>query len=623
MSGLSISPLHPESVEGPTFFLSAKAKRRGFDGLGPNGFWAGPLVALAALALLAAPAEAKKKYGPAPATEGGLLDDVNGYTIARDGSIRHFNGLLIGKDGKVAKLLQPGDTRPEWLDFKLDGHGRTLLPGLIDAHGHIQDLGFELTQIDLSATTSLADAQTKVANYAATHPSPAWVQGSGWNQEKWGLGRFPTAADIDLAVKDRPVVLDRVDGHALVANSMAMAAAGISAATKDPADGRIERDAHGKPTGVFVDGAQALIRKVVPLPAPLERDDAFRKAQEALLSVGITSTCDMDTQLADWDVWRRAGDAGQLRIRIVSYGHGVETALAVAGTGPTPWLYDDHLRMVGVKLFADGALGSRGAWLKQPYADKPDTRGIPFMDDTKLKNLMSRAAMDNFQVAVHAIGDAANAQVLGAIEELSDTYKGDRRWRIEHAQIVDPADLPRFAHDGIIASMQPTHETSDWRMAEKRLGPDRLKGAYAWNTMLAEHVPLAFGIGLSGREPQSFSRPGRRRQPRGCRRPAGGRLGAGRAHHHAAGARRLHHGCGLRRRRGGSHRFAGARPPRRLHPDRPRSAHHHRSAGDPPHPGAGDVDRRAAGVGTEIARERPVHPRDVLLRPWKLEQLPI
>ncbi|WP_390902646.1 amidohydrolase [Sphingomonas oryzagri] len=462
------------------------------------------IAALSVLALLAAPAEARKKYGPAPATEGGLLDDVNGYTIARDGTVKHFNGLLIGKDGKVKALLQPNDKRPEWLDFRLDGHGRTLLPGLIDAHGHVMELGFALTHLDLSATTSLADMQTKVANYAAGHTEPGWIQGFGWNQEKWNLGRFPTAADLDLAVKDRPVVLERVDGHALLANSAAMAAAGISASTKDPADGHIERDAKGKPTGVFVDGAMALINKAVPAPAPIERDDAFRKAQELLLSYGITATCDMGSTVDDWNVYRRAGDVNAIRIRIVSYGRGVETALSVAGNQPTPWLYDGHLRMVGVKLFADGALGSRGAWLKQPYSDKPDTRGIPFMDDTRLKNLMSRAAMDNLQVAVHAIGDAANDQVLSAIEELSDTYKGDRRWRIEHAQIVDPADLPRFAHDGIIASMQPTHETSDWKMAEERLGPARLKGAYAWATMEAEHVPLAFGSDYPVESPNPF-----------------------------------------------------------------------------------------------------------------------
>jgi predicted amidohydrolase YtcJ len=283
-----------------------------------------------------------------------------------------------------------------------------------------------------------------------------------------------------------------------------MAAAGISAATKDPPGGRIERDAKGRPTGVFVDGARDLILRAVPAPAPLERDDAFRKAQEALLGFGVTATCDMGTSVEDWNVLRRAGDAGALRVRIVSYGLGVDATLSVAGTGPTPWLYDGHLRMVGVKLYADGALGSRGAWLKQPYADMPSAKGISLLDDTKLKNLMSRAAMDGFQVAVHAIGDAANEQVLGAIEELSDTYKGDRRWRIEHAQIVDPADLSRFAQHGIVASMQPTHETSDWKMAEARLGPNRLKGTYAWATMEREHVPLAFGSDYPVESPNPF-----------------------------------------------------------------------------------------------------------------------
>jgi predicted amidohydrolase YtcJ len=212
----------------------------------------------------------------------------------------------------------------------------------------------------------------------------------------------------------------------------------------------------------------------------------------------------MGTSPEDWAVMRRAGDAGQLKIRIMSYGAGIESVLAVAGTGPTPWLYGDRLRMGGVKLYSDGALGSRGAWLKQPYKDKPGERGLSFQNDTALKNLMSRAAMDGFQVAVHAIGDAANAQLLDAIEELSGTYQGNRRWRIEHAQIVDPADLPRFAAHGTIASMQPVHQTSDWKMAEARMGVERLSGAYAWRSMLDNKVPLAFGSDFPVESPNPF-----------------------------------------------------------------------------------------------------------------------
>ncbi|PTQ08209.1 metal-dependent hydrolase [Sphingomonas oleivorans] len=440
-----------------------------------------------------------------PAHADGLIDNVNGYTLDAKGRLERFNGLLIDGKGKVAKLLDRRDKRPEKLDFRLDGQGRTLIPGLIDAHGHVMALGYQALQLDLSDTGSLAQAQEKLAAYAAARPTPVWIQGGGWNQEKWSLGRFPTAADIDAVVRDRPVVLARIDGHAILANSAAIAAAGITAKTPDPAGGRIERDAKGNPTGVFVDAAQELIRAAVPKPLPRERDAALAKAQEILLGYGITATADMGTSVDDWSVMRRMGDAGRLRLRILAYAFGIDPLLSIAGTGPTPWLYDGHLRMVGVKLFADGALGSRGAWLKQPYADATGQKGLQFLDDAKVRNLMSRAAMDGFQVAIHAIGDAANAQALAAVEELSDTYKGDRRWRIEHAQIADPADLPRFGRNGIIASMQPVHQTSDRLMAEARLGTDRLAGAYAWKSMLKAGARLAFGSDYPVESPDPFA----------------------------------------------------------------------------------------------------------------------
>jgi predicted amidohydrolase YtcJ len=177
----------------------------------------------------------------------------------------------------------------------------------------------------------------------------------------------------------------------------------------------------------------------------------------------------------------------------MSYAAGVDNMALIAGSRPTPWLYDDKLRMGGVKLYLDGALGSRGAALKAPYADSPGSTGLRILTDTQLKNLMSRAALDNFQVAVHAIGDAANASALDAIADMADTYKGDRRWRIEHAQIVDPADIPRFGKLGVIASMQPVHQTSDRLMAEARLGPTRLSGAYAWRSLKAGGARLVFG----------------------------------------------------------------------------------------------------------------------------------
>ena len=466
------------------------------------------LAAIAALAL------------PMPAYASGVIDNVNGIAIGPDGKIVHFGALMIDDEGKVEKLIQgryqepeykpkkpkrgqPWPERPKGPSFKLDAGGKTLIPGLIDAHGHVMGLGLSLITLDLSDTKSLAEAQAKIRAYAQENTGRKWIIGTGWNQETWGLGRFPTAAELDAAVGDIPVWLERIDGHAGWANSAAIRAAGVSATTKAPAGGRIEM-AVGKPAGVFVDKAMDLIQKVVPAPAPKDRDNALEKAQRALLAVGITGIADMGTSIQDWQAFRRSADRGALRVRIMSYAYGLDNMVLIAGPEPTPWLYDDHLRMGGIKLLLDGALGSRGAWLKADYSDAPGQRGLPMIPSTQLRNIMSRAAMDNFQVAVHAIGDAANGEILDAIQEMSDTYTGDRRWRVEHAQIIDPADLPRFARYGTIASMQPVHETSDWRMATARLGEARLKGAYAWKAMLDNKVPLAFGSDVPVESPNPF-----------------------------------------------------------------------------------------------------------------------
>ncbi len=442
-------------------------------------------------------------FAAAPALADILVENVNGYTLREDGRLHRFNALWIGDDGRVKQLFERGDRRPQRPRYLLDGRGRTLIPGLIDAHGHVMGLGMGALSLDLSDTVSLQEAQQRIAAYAAANPTPRWIVGRGWNQERWGLGRFPTAADLDAVVGDRPVWLERVDGHAGWANAAAMREAGITAQTQAPEGGRIERTGRN-PNGIFVDAAMPLVERAIPPPLPIQRDRALARAQEILLSNGLTAVADMGTSAEDWAVMRRAGDASRLNVRILSYASGIDNLLAVAGTGPTPWLYDGRLRMVGVKLYLDGALGSRGAWLKAPYRDAPGQSGLPLVSDTVLKNLMSRAAMDNFQVAVHAIGDRANALLLEAIDELADTYKGDRRWRIEHAQIVDPADLPRFARHGAIASMQPVHQTSDRTMAEARMGIERLGGAYAWRSMLANRVPLAFGSDFPVESPNPF-----------------------------------------------------------------------------------------------------------------------
>ncbi|MEY4056009.1 MAG: hypothetical protein RL519_1344, partial [Pseudomonadota bacterium] len=354
-------------------------------------------------------------------------------------------------------------------------------------------LGFSALTLDLTDAKSLSEALQKIAAYAKANPDRPWILGRGWNQELWPEKRFPTAAELDAVVSDRPVWLGRVDGHAGWANSKTLAAAGVTTLTKAPAGGSIERLKDGKPAGVLVDNATELVDKAVPAPRPEDRDLALAKAQDILLSRGVTAIADMGTTIEDWQAFRRAGDNGLLRVRIMSYAMGTDNMALIGGPSPSPWLYDDKLRLNGVKLYADGALGSRGASLKSPYSDAPAAKGLRVTADTQLKNFMSRAALDHFQVAIHAIGDEANAAALTAIEDMNQTYTGDRRWRIEHAQIVDPIDIPRFAKAGVIASMQPVHETSDRLMAEARLGPNRLTGAYAWASLAASGAKLAFG----------------------------------------------------------------------------------------------------------------------------------
>lgn len=425
-----------------------------------------------------------------------LIDNVRGQTIGVNGQVEAFTGLLFDNAGTIKRVIHAGDRKPKprkEYQYHLDGQGRVMLPGMIDAHVHVMDIGFAALSLDLSDTTSLADALNRIAKFSAEHPDRPWIIGRGWNQELWKLGRFPTAAELDAVTGARPVWLQRVDGHAGWANSAALKAAGVTAASKDPAGGSIDRAPDGSPQGVLVDAAMELVDSKVPAPRAEDRDLALANAQQILFKRGVTAVADMGTGIEDWQAYRRAGDANRLYVRIMAYARGIDQMTLIGGPGPSPWLYQDRLRLNGVKLYLDGALGSRGAWLKAPYADAPATRGLPQLNQTQLGNLMSRAAMDNFQVAIHAIGDQANATVVGAITDLSETYKGDRRWRIEHAQIIDPKDIARFAKSGAIASMQPVHQTSDRLMAEARLGPDRLAGAYAWKSLKIAGVRLAFG----------------------------------------------------------------------------------------------------------------------------------
>ncbi len=456
------------------------------------------------------------------------VSNANGYTLNGKGEIVRFTGLLVGDDGKVERLFDNADKPPKFMrgDFALDAKGKTLLPGLIDAHGHVMELGLQAITVDLRDTKTLEEGLAKIKAYAAANPQRKWILGGGWNQVSWGLGRFPTAADLDRAVSDKPVWLSRIDGHAGWGNSAAINAAGITARTANPPGGRIERDAKGAPSGVFVDAAQDLVEKVKPGPGPIEVDQALTKALQIIASVGLTGVGDAGISPDVWNLYRYFGDRGRLTARIYAMAGGMEVLDHIAPFGPTGWLYDDRLTLRTVKLYADGALGSRGAWLKAPYSDDPKNRGLKFIEDTKLQNWISRAQMMGIQVAVHAIGDAANAEVLDAYAEVEPTYGKALRNRIEHAQVVDPADIPRFAQLGVIASMQPTHATSDKAMAADRLGEARLAGAYAWKTLIDSGARFAGGSDFPVEPPDPFygihaavTRQDRDGQPAGGWRP--------------------------------------------------------------------------------------------------------
>ena len=427
----------------------------------------------------------------APASADTLISNVNGIQVGANGKMQQFRAMTITDDGRVGQVIEhPELVRLANITATIDGSGRTLLPGLIDAHGHVMGLGHAAVRLDLTGAGSLQELQARLKDYAGANPEARWIVGRGWNQESWPVKNFPTSADLDAVVKDRPVVLTRVDGHALVANSAAMRAAGVTAATPVPVGGQIDN-------GLFVDNAMGLIESKVPAPTAAEDDVALATAQQVLLGYGLTAVADMGTSRTGWQAMDRLGKSGRLKIRIMAYAAGIEAMPAK----PSGWLFGDRLNMGGVKLYADGALGSRGAWLKRPYADKPDTVGLRFLSDTELRDQASKAAGMGFQIAIHAIGDAANAQVISVFEQLGN---GDRRSRIEHVQVIDPADIPRIAKAGIIASMQPTHQTSDRLMAEKRLDPPRLQGAYAWQTIEKSGARLAFGSDFPVESPNPF-----------------------------------------------------------------------------------------------------------------------
>jgi predicted amidohydrolase YtcJ len=440
-----------------------------------------------------------------------VIDNANGYTLNARGDVVQFSSMAFDDNGKIIAVGGTKDVAARAPQAKhVDMAGRTVLPGLIDAHGHVFGLGEMLTQLDLSATTSLQQALGAIADYARVNPQGAWLRGRGWNQENWKLGRFPTAQELDGVVGERPVWLERVDGHAGWANSRALALAGITDKTPDPAGGKIVRDADGHATGVLVDAAKQLMEKVLPQPTEQEGRVMLDRALQKMASVGLTGVHDAGITVAQDKLYRDYADHGKLTARIYAMIGGTGPDFdQLSKNGPVGSYGKDMYALRAVKLYSDGALGSRGAALLAPYSDDPHSHGLLFHSNQEIDAMIAKAMKKGYQVNVHAIGDAGNRQILDTFaKEISANRAANRasalRHRIEHAQVVTLADIPRFKSIGIIPSMQPTHATSDKNMAEQRVGAERIKGAYAWRTFLQQGSRIACGSDFPVEAPNPF-----------------------------------------------------------------------------------------------------------------------
>ena len=425
-----------------------------------------------------------------------VIDNANGYTLDSRNQLLRFSSMAFDDKGKITAIGSAAQVTAKAPKARhLDLQGKTVIPGLIDAHGHVFGLGEQLTQLDLAGSASLADALKAAADYAQANPAHAWLRGRGWNQEIWKLGRFPIAAELDAAVADRPVWLERVDGHAAWANTRAMQLAGITKDTPDPAGGKIVRDATGNPTGVFVDAAMELVNKVLPQQSEAEGRAILDTSLRKLASMGLTGVHDAGIGIAQDMLYRDYADHHKLTVRV--YAMIGDTGAAfdqLSQNGPLNSYAADMYALRAVKLYADGALGSRGAALIEPYSDEPRSHGLLFRKNGDIYAMMDKAMQKGYQINVHAIGDAGNRQILDGYQKLVPaTHSAGQRHRMEHAQVVALDDIKRFKSIGIVPSMQPTHATSDMNMAEQRVGPQRIKGAYAWRTFLKQGSRIACG----------------------------------------------------------------------------------------------------------------------------------
>ena len=377
----------------------------------------------------------------------------------------------------------------------VDMGGRTIIPGIVDAHAHLLGLGQSLRNVDLVGTKSLDEVIARVVERAKGQPAGAWILGRGWDQNDWSDTRFPTHDALSLALPNNPVWLTRVDGHAGYGNAAAMRAAGVTTATVDPSGGKIERSATREPTGVFIDNAKSLVERSIPAPTREDNRRAITAAISESHKWGLVGLHDAGESRTTVDLLEEMAKAGQIPFRLyIMVGDDSAAITHYLARGPQSGLYDNRLWIRSFKLYADGALGSRGAALLEPYSDDPNNRGLLLSAPAHIQDVAARALRAGFQVNTHAIGDRGNRVVLDAYDAaLSANPAADHRFRVEHAQILSHDDIPRFAALGVIPSMQAVHQTSDMYWAGSRLGLGRVLGAYAWRSLLNTGIVVPNG----------------------------------------------------------------------------------------------------------------------------------
>lgn len=428
-----------------------------------------------------------------------LAPDITVLTDARirtlDDARPQARAMAWDAGGRILALGDGDELLARYPDAaRIDAHGGTVIPGLIDAHAHLLGLAQALTGADLVGADSKTEVIARLQKHAQRLRLGEWLRGRGWDQNRWPDKRFPSAADLDAAFPERPVWLERIDGHAGWANSAALRALDRDLdGDWQPPGGEIIRSA-GKATGIFIDSATALLDAIAPPPSASTRLAALREALAIAARNGLTGVHDMGTSLDDLALYRKLADAGELSLRVTTYADGDHAALAALCAMGAYRHPSGRLAMRGVKLYADGALGSRGAALRADYHDQAGHRGLLVTDPADLEQAMRKAHACGLQVATHAIGDRGNRLVLDLYAKvLGADAASEHRWRIEHAQVVALEDIPRFATLHALASMQPTHATSDMPWAGDRLGAARLAGAYAWRRFLDAGVRVPLG----------------------------------------------------------------------------------------------------------------------------------